>query len=72
MSWGNLQSPALWQDTTDFERPPSLVPWFSRFSACTHNQDSEFKGLGWGYGIYVTELPGIPAQAVHRPHSAGH
>lgn len=46
MRWGNFQNPALWQDSPGFERPPSLVPWFSRFSARTHNQDSEFEGLG--------------------------
>ena len=59
MRWGNFQSPALWQDSAGFERPPSLVPWFSRFGACTHNRDSEVKDLGWGPGIYITELPGI-------------
>lgn len=45
---GKFPKPALWQDSSGFERPPSLVPWFSRFSAGTHPSGFWIKRSGLG------------------------
>lgn len=67
MSWGNFQSPPCGKTALVLRGHQASCPGSQDLVQVHIHQDSELKGLGWGPGIYMTELPGSPAQVVHRP-----